>query len=317
MNLIVPISYFNGTPRSELWIVDPLARRHYRWRILEESDRSVRGKGVTGIDRLNDSNYLICDFNRVLVLDMSGHIVHSRAAEDMNDLHSVTSVPDGVLVTNTGRDAVELLGHDLTTKFRWSGISETEWLQRVDGHYEATGSYFDEADGFMPFCMRRLPDRHHVNYAVKLPDGRYVGSSLTHRAYIDLSTWRPISQVLAQPPHDGCLHQGRLWVTTVDGNVYSTDTDGDFRFVHLFSLFDNAPHHGWCRGLYYSAGKLFIGITAIQEVSSRTSWLKRAPKETKTGIYQLCVDSLQIEHFYDFSHPDGARIFSMTEALAC
>ena len=317
MKLIVPISYFEGRPRSELWIVDTLSRRHFRWQTLSPSNRPVQGKGVTGIDRLNDSHYVICDFNRVLLLNASGEVVECRTVDDMNDLHSVTSTSEGILVTNTGRDAVELLAEDLTPKYRWSGISETEWLRRVSGKYEVVGSYFDEASALIPFCRRRLPDRHHVNYAIKLPDGRYVGSSLAHRAYIDLATWQPISQVLKQPPHDGCLFKGNLWSTSVDGNIYSADTDGELRFRHRLSLFNDAPHYGWCRGLYFSCGKLFIGITAIQEISSRTSWLRGAPSETKTGLYQLCSDSLEVEHFYDFSHPDGARIFSMTEAFVC
>lgn len=239
------------------------------------------------------------------------------ALPEFNDLHAVSLVNEGILVANTGRDAIVLLDNDFQWMRQWDGLSTEQWQQRIQGQYVVDSHYYDTPDMSIPFCQRRLPDLRHLNYALQLPDGRYIASSFEAKGYIDVDNWEMISNKLPYEPHDGCLHKGRLWVTTVAGGIYSSALTEFLEFKLEIELFDHVPHHGWCRGLCLIGDKLFIGVTAIQEKNPRVNWLKQPLNQTRSGIYQLCAISLKVEQFYDFSDSDGARIFSMIEALPC
>ena len=107
MKFVVPVSYFQGVPRSELWLIDNEKRSIERWRVLKDSTIAVRGKGVTGVCRHMSQGYLLCDFNRLLHLDVHGHVLEDVRCEEFNDLHAISPCDGGVLLCNTGRDRIE------------------------------------------------------------------------------------------------------------------------------------------------------------------------------------------------------------------
>lgn len=318
MRLIVPISYFRDSPRSELWRIDIDTQEIECWQVLRDSSISVRGKGVTGIVSLGSAGYAICDFNRLMFMNIDGSIRQTLVSSEMNDLHAVSVTTNNcLLLSNTGRDAVEWIDSNLNIKRHWDGLTKEQWEKRLHGKYEISGAYYDEPSLDLPFNLRRLPDTHHINFALQLPDGRSIGSSFKHRCYINLANSKAISQTLPHPIHDGFLYGGALWITTVSGVVYEAKLDHFLQFNPVFDLFDKAPFHGWCRGLYITENNIFVGVTAIVEASSRTSWLKQNTDKTRTGVYQLSKKNYSIEHFYDLSHKNGAKLFSFTEAALC
>lgn len=317
MSLVVPVSYFAGRPRSELWRLDASSGEHSLWKTLPDSPYAVRGKGVTGMTHLPDGGYALCDFNRVLLMTDQGEICASRSRRDMNDLHSISVTPGGLLLSNTGRDSVDLLDSGLTLRQRWDGLSREAWRRRWKGANTPDEPYYDAPGTGLDFRQRRLKDRYHFNQALLLPDGRVVANSLSERCFIDMERLRAVSEPLTTPSHDGVVCDGEIWITSISGTLYRATLDTELFFRPALDLFSLVPHHGWCRGLCFSAGWLFVAITVIQQASSRTAWLRQPVSETRSGVYQIDPERMSIERFFDLSHPDGARIFSLVEASAC
>jgi hypothetical protein len=317
VKLLVPVSYFRGKPRSELWLLDTALKNQVLWRTLPASPITVRGKGVTGICVHPAGGYALCDFNRVLHLCSNGFTVHEKRREDFNDLHAITATDHGFLLTNTGRDQVEQLRDDFSLADKFDALNAAEADERLSGKCLIGGEYYDEPDSELAFCEQRLADKLHLNHSLLLPDGRVVASSMAKCCYLDAQCFTPISNRLHYPMHDGLMYRDRLWVTTVNGEVLAAQPNLHLDFQPVVDLAASVPWRGWCRGLYIAEDRLFVGVTAIASRSQRTSWLDVDPCDTRTGVYEFCLSTLRPLHFYNLSHPDGARVFSMTEWLPC
>lgn len=327
MKLLVPVSYFRGPPRSQLWSVDTIQKRTSIFCTLADSPFEVRGKGTTGICRHPSGGYVVCDFNRVLHLGLDGKVLTEISSESYNDLHSISRIDDGFLLTNTGSDCLARLTVNFATVTSYScdiagsngfttDADETDLTKIADtGQHGASrlDDYYDAPTAKVRFNQRRLRDVYHLNYAVALPDSRIAVSSYRERCFFEANQYHRISNRLAYPPHDGVLYNGKLWITTINGDVLVANLAAELVFNRVLELSKNAPWQGWCRGLYISGNCMFVGITAVCEHNRHTSWLKVNPELTRTGIYEINMSTMKINHFYDLSHIDGARVFSMTK----
>ena len=133
MNQLVPVSYFRGLPRSELWLLDSDQRTVQLWQALEDSPLAVRGKGVTGICCHPAVGFVVCDFNRMLHLDKTGALLREVRREDLNDLHAITVAGDGFLLANTGRDRIERLNAELQFVDGYDALTPEDWQARWHG----------------------------------------------------------------------------------------------------------------------------------------------------------------------------------------
>ncbi|WP_461534727.1 hypothetical protein [Spongorhabdus nitratireducens] len=319
MKLLVPVSYFFGKPRSEIWQLDTENNVKKLICSLPSSNKEVRGKGITGLSWLDNDYLVACDFNRLIKLEYdSWNVVEVVEDSEFNDLHHLSVSKNRIYLANTGRDSIDVFDDRLNMIQRIDGLSEQEWKQRVTGDYEVSGPYFDSPCSGLPFHSRRGPDKWHFNHVFKAGEGleeRIIATSFGARAMMDPETLEVISSKLPVQPHDGFVHGDYLWVTTVSGTIYRAAINQPLVFEPVVDLFAYAPHQGWCRGMYISGDKLFVGITAIYEKSNRTRWLKGAIEDSRSGIYKISLSSLQIEAFYDFSTAEGSRIFSIVPDL--
>lgn len=316
MNVLVPISYFFGEPRSEIWCINTSDLTQNCWLSLPESNSEVKGKGITGLQRVNNEILVACDFNRVFTLNNRGDILSYYQPADANDFHQL-SVSEGLIyVANTGRDSVDILSLKLELIRRYDGLSPSEWKARKECNYTIDSDYYDSIQLDIPFNRRRVPDKWHFNHVVKLPDGfggKILATSFSEKRLINISNFEPASTTFNHQPHDGFIYQDKMWVTTVSGGIYVAELGTLLDFKKVLDLFSFLPYQGWCRGLIFSEGKLLIGITAIYENNERSEWLTTSIDNTKTGIYQLNSKTFELEHFFDFSCNKGSRIFSMLE----
>ena len=330
MNLLVPISYFHGPPRSQLWLLDTIRKNTSLLCTLPNSPIEVRGKGVTGICPHPSGGYAVCDFNRVLHLGQTGQVLSEVRCDTYNDLHSISRMDDGFLLTNTGSDSLERLDINfallescsynlLRTSDCSSDVDETCDTKIADTgqrRYSDLDDYYDAPTADVRFNQRRLRDMLHLNYAVSLPDSRIAISSYRERCFFEASQLQRISNRLSHPPHDGILYDGKLWITTINGEVLAANLATELVFESVVNLSEGAPWQGWCRGLFFSNNRMFVGITAISALNEHTRWLKVNPQITRTGVYEIDKSTMQITHFYDLSHVNGARIFSITRQSA-
>lgn len=318
MNLIVPISYFSGTPKSEIWELNTETKQKNLVSTLPNSERDVTGKGITSITWLNHNKLVGCDFNRVFIFDpASKELVTVKTSDEYNDLHHISVNGDRVYLANTGRDCIDILDHGLRNISCIDFLSESEALARVDGNYDVTGEYFDIDLKGIEFHLRKVPDKWHINHTTRVINGfdsRVVATSFSKQCLIDAETMEPLCREFATQPHDGVVANGYIWVTTVSGQIYRSTLSFPLEFEVYFNLFQNAPFEGWCRGLLVTRDAIFVAITAIQKESTRTKWLSVPATETRTGIYRIDLCSISVDDFYDFSDANGSRIFSILEA---
>lgn len=315
MQLLVPVSYFFNTPRSEIWQLDVVSGSKLLVCTLGGSERDVRGKGITGLGWLDDQFLIACDFNRLLKIDRGSlSIVEAYEDDELNDLHSVSACENFIYLANSGRDSIDVFNHQFKLLDRIDGLTDEELNKRITGDYVVNGGYFDSSGSGLPFHCRKVPDKWHFNYVFRAPkqlNDKIIVTSFTSRNLLDAHTLDPVSLNLPVQPHDGVVSSGCVWITTVSGQVYRASLKIPLDFEMAVDLFKVAPYQGWCRGLLISEGFMYIGITAIYEKSSRTSWLNSAIEDTRSGIYQLKMDTMEIVAFHDFSSADGSRIFTM------
>lgn len=315
MKLLIPVSYFFGKPRSEIWNLDTDSGDRQCLMTLPPSPRNVSGKGITGLTWLNDSLLITCDFNSLAVIDRaSGRVVRQYEDEHLNDLHHVYVHNEYIYATNTGRDSIDIFDSQLRQVDRVDALSNEEWDSRRNGNYDVQGHYYDQPDTGLPFFMRKVPDKWHFNHSLCSPQiasGRIVATCFSRRQLLDARTLEPLSNELPDYPHDGFVTENAIWLTTVTGRIYRAELRLPFEFSCVLDLFQYAQKRGWCRGLMIKGRNLFVGITAIYERNSRTAWLDVPAEETASGIYQIDLETLGIQHFYDFTSNEGSRIFSI------
>jgi hypothetical protein len=319
MKLIIPVSYFFGEPRSELWSLNTDTGKKEKLHTLGDSDRAVSGKGITGLAKLDDDYLVACDFNRLIKIDRNTlKVVNSHEDEEFNDLHSLSVSHGRIYIANTGRDSIDVFNEQLEMLERIDSLVSDEWQKRSSGDYTVNGSYFDSTELGIPFYRRIGPDKWHLNHVFKTPKslgGQTIATSFTARCLLDINTLQPVSSTFPTQPHDGFIYGDFLWITTVSGQIYKAPLSFPFEFKLVLDIFKVAPYQGWCRGLLIVEGVMFIGITSIFESSTRTNWLGCPIDETRSGIYQLKMDTMKIDTFHDFSSEDGSRIFTIIEDL--
>ncbi|MCK5855212.1 MAG: hypothetical protein KAG56_08315 [Sulfurovaceae bacterium] len=310
MKLLIPISYFFNTPKSEIWQLDCVTgKKHCLFTLNNHSQRSVKGKGLTGLTWLNRSQLVACDFNQIFIIQRNnGAILSLYIDNELNDLHSLNVDKDKVYLVNTGRDSIDLFDHQLTLIKRISLLTEQEWQGRKEESYTVTGDYFDKIGTVKSFFQRKVPDKWHLNHVFSF-EGRIIASSFQQRQLMDVKTLVSLSNQLPERIHDGLIYQNEVWITLVSGKIYHASLIFPLQFKLFFDLFQKTKIKGWCRGLLIVKDNLYIGITAIYD-KSRTPWLDYMAEETKSGIFQVNLKSKKITHFYDFTHPNGRRIFT-------
>ena len=312
MKLLTPITYFKKKSYSQIWQIDTINKTKRCLTTLPKSPIPVMAKGITGLTWMNKDTLIACDFNRVLKINRDNwKILDIKMDDEFNDLHQLSVFQNKILLSNSGRDSIDILNVDFKKIYRYSKISEQDWQNRKAGNYKVTDSYYDAPKIKRPFFQRKVPDTYHFNHILQINAFKdtLIVNCFYDKCLRDLKTFKVISNYLPNSIHDGFVYQNYLWITTVSGGVYKSALSLPFKFELVIDLFATAPHHGWTRGLFIRNNHAYIGVTKLYE--NKNSWLKQDIKHTRSGIYQFNMDTNSIEFFYDFTHPDGSKIFSI------
>lgn len=194
-----------------------------------------------------------------------------------NDLHHVTPGPDGTLfVAVTGLDAVAELTRD------------GELIRLVDVLGGDPGERFARDVDWRKVPTTK-PHRAHPNY-VFFVDGRPWVTRFEQRDAVPVDDPAggggrfPVSQ--GKGIHDGCLHDGRLHFTSVDGHLLTFDlATGERTDLDLNTLRepDDDRPLGWCRGVLPLGGRIWVGFTRLRHTRLRQnlSWLRHGFRTTE------------------------------------
>lgn len=218
-----------------------------------------------------------------------------------NDLHHVAPGPDGTLfVAVTGLDAVAEVTRD------------GELIRLVD---VLGGDVWDR------FCRdldyRKVPTtkphQAHPNHVFFL-DGEPWVTRFHQRDAIPLDDQRSGRRfpVELQGTHDGCVADGRLYFTTVDGRVVRFELASGERSDLALALPDDDRPLGWCRGIRpCGGGRAWVGFTRFRFTKFRQniSWVRHGFRTTRDHRHHPTRLAL-----YDLDRPALLGQVSLEEA---
>lgn len=226
--------------------------------------------------------YHLPDFQRIWYLSLPC----------FNDLHHARPSPEGnILVANAGLEMVLEISHEGELVRAWDVLGAEPWANISNAiDYRRTSTKPHHAHPNYVFCIDAeiWATRFHQGDALCLTDPR---------KRIPISTERI---------HDGVVHDGFVYFTTVNGQVVIANP----RTLRVEEVIDlNEMHEpgvllGWCRGLKIHEGHIWVGFSRIRPTKFRenVSWVMRGFKRalpTHVACYDLlhkrCVFELDVE----------------------
>lgn len=235
---------------------------------------------------LDGDRLYACTQTEVLVyswpqLDLLTHVSHPV----FNDVHHVIPGDGTLLVAVSGQDAVAEVSTDGELVALWS-VGDDRGVRR-----------FDTGRDYRIDCDLK-PHAIHPNYLFRLGDEVWVTRFERRDAVALHDPGRRIA-VDRERCHDGAVHDGRVFFTTVDGCVVEADaTTLAVRATHELAAVRPNTLLGWCRGLtFLDDHRVAVGFSRIRHTRFRhtLSWIRNglnASEPTRVAIYDTRTWSL-------------------------
>lgn len=215
---------------------------------------------------------------------------HHISLPIFNDVHHVVPTRRGTLL-------VAVSGLELVIEMSLDGDVLQEWDMLGDSTWERLDRSVDYRIG-----VNLKPHRAHPNHIAIVNDEPFV----TRFEFRDVVSLNDPSRRIApgtERLHDGVYRDGRLWFTSVDGEVIAVDME-TLEVVHRIRLEPprNAePLLGWCRGLLFAGDEVdrstttaWVGFSRIRATQFRQtlSWIRnRGVLQAPTRIAQYDLDT--------------------------
>jgi hypothetical protein len=241
-----------------------------------------------------DGNLLYtCTETEVMVYSIPDfELLHYVSLPCFNDVHHVRPSPSGnIVVANAGLEMVLEMTPAGEIVRAWNALGKDPWAD-VDPELD----------------YRRIstkPHRAHPNYVF------YLGSELWATRFhqgdaVSLEESGRSIQLSDERVHDGLLHEGSLYFTTVDGKIVVADAERleVIETIDLAALSDERELLGWCRGVLVDGKRLWVGFSRIRPTQFRenVSWVARGfrrGKPTHIACYDLerrtCLTEIDLE----------------------
>lgn len=213
-----------------------------------------------------------------------------------NDVHHVCRTPENsVLVANTGLDMVVEVSPRGEVLREWSTLGEDPW-KRFSGEID----YRKVAS--------TKPHLSHPNFVFQTGKEIWV-TRWEQKDAICLT--RPGTRIVIgiERPHDGHVHGGKAYFTTVDGNIVIVDLNTlNISAIIDLKTIDNERKAflGWCRGLMVEDDEhVWVGFTRVRDTTFKENinWVKHVFREsempTHIALYDIskkkCLTEIDLE----------------------
>jgi hypothetical protein len=210
-----------------------------------------------------------------------------------NDVHHVRPSPEGdLLIANSGLDMV--------LEVTLAGEVVREWNVLGEDPWERFSRTIDYRKG-----ISTKPHQSHPNYLFCVGSDVWVTRFEQKDAICLTNPGRTISIGLERV-HDGLVHDGLIYFTTVDGRVVivNASTLQIAEVVSLTSMHEADGVLGWCRGILIDGSKIWVGFSRLRPTRFRenVSWVTHGFKgvqPTHLGCYDLikreCLAEIDME----------------------
>src|SRR5690349_598960 len=241
---------------------------------------------------IQDNLLYVCTQTEVLVFELpSFKRVAYLSLSVFNDLHHVRPTPTGeVLIANAGLELVMQTTLQGEICKVWNVLGEEPWQLNSDVDFRKISTQPHHAHPTCQFSINSEPwaTRFHQGDAICLtqPEKRI--------------------EVSKERIHDGLVHEGRVYFTSVNGWIYvaNTTTLTLERSINLSEMHPEGTLLGWCRSLHAEGDLLWVGFSRIRPTKWRenVTWLMRGFKyvqPTHIACYDLakneCVQEINLE----------------------
>ena len=210
-----------------------------------------------------------------------------------NDLHHVRPLPGGdLLIANSGLDMVLQVTRAGEVVREWSTLGEDPWAR-----FSRTTDY--------RIGVSTKPHRSHPNHLFCIGDELWV-TRFQQQDAICLTRPDRTIPIGIERVHDGLVHEGFIYFTTVNGQVVIVDaaTLQIAEAVDLNRLHGDDRVLGWCRGIHVDGTMMWVGFSRLRPTKFRenVSWVARgfkALQPTHLGLYDLatrqCLAEIDLE----------------------
>lgn len=226
---------------------------------------------------LKDNFLYLCTQTEILVYRVSDfELCHYYSLPCFNDLHHVAPTDrDTILAVVTGLDLVVEIDRDGRIVEEWSAVPAGTWDR------------FSRATDYRKVPTTQ-PHQAHPNYVFMLGEEIWVtrcdcndAICLTdRRKRIDLSGTEDFPSVMV---HDGLLHNGQLYFTSVNGTVLIADPERHAvtRVIDLNEIIGTDYPLGWCRGIkVLDEDRIVVGFSKLRQtkLQDKVRWAKAQVK---------------------------------------
>lgn len=229
---------------------------------------------------VNHTMYL-CTQTEILLLSVpSLERIAYLSLPMFNDLHHVRPTPAGnLLVANSGLDMVLEVALDGAVVREWNVLGEDPWTRfsrDVDYRRIAT-------------TKPHLAHPNHVFYIGEEP----WATRFEQRDAISLTEPARRIDIGLERLHDGVVHEGHVYFTTVDGKIVIADT-ATLKVVEVVDLttFHAADTRlGWCRGILLDGPRIWVGFSRIRptKIRENVGWVLHGFRRD-FGTHVACYD---------------------------
>jgi hypothetical protein len=253
-----------------------------------------------------------CTSTEVLIYDVPGfQRVSYLSLPCFNDVHHVSPAGDGtLLVVSTGLDMVVRLSPSGRVLWQWSVLGEDPWRRfSPDVDYRKVPT--------------TKPHKAHPNFVFQLGDDVWSTRAVQGDA---VCLTRPGLRIGlgTELVHDGHLHGGRIYFTTVDGTLVIVD-QASLRVERVVDLktIDNDARAllGWCRGvMVLDDRRVWVAFTRVRKTrfKEHVNWVKHVfrdvEKPTHMALYD--IDACRILNEIDLEQHGLNVVFSMLPTTA-
>lgn len=162
------------------------------------------------------------------------------------------------------------------------------------------------------------PHAAHPNHVFTM-DGEPWATRFERRDAISLDDPDRRIHVGTERVHDGVVHDGAVYFTTVDATIVAAGVD-DLEVRARWSLDDGGDSDeilGWCRGLCFVDHGCWVGFSRIRptRLRSTVSWIRqRGSSQAPTRIALYSPDDWRLRHEVDLEPHDLNAVFSIIPA---
>lgn len=244
------------------------------------------------------SELFCCTQTEVIVLDALDFAERVHVSLPIfNDVHHVVPTASGtMLVAISGLELVIELTRDGQIVNEWNVLGEDTWARHSPGADYRCG-------------IDLKPHRGHPNHVFILDGEPFVTRFETKDAVSLLDPSRRID-IGGERIHDGLVHDGAVYFTTVDGQVVIVDADTlTVRSRHQLRRRVETGGDvvlGWCRALHIDGEHCWVGFSRIRPTRLRqtVSWIRTGGSDqapTRIARYRMrdwvCDAEIDLEPF--------------------